>query len=74
MERVWTVCPSSERIVQDISRFPIALKRIIEAKGAKVPDLDTRRGRRKSIPVTLHADCEGAIAQREAKWAHIDQE
>ena len=35
MERVWMVCPSSERIVQDIKRFPTALQRIIEAKGAK---------------------------------------
>lgn len=72
MERVWQVCPSSERIVQDIMRFPKALKRIIEAKGAKVPELDNRRGRRKSRPVTLHSDCDGAIAQREAKFARID--
>ena len=40
MTRVWTACPSSERIVQDIKRIPTALKRIIETKGAKVPDLD----------------------------------
>ena len=74
MERVWTVCPSSERIVQDIKRFPSALKRIIEAKGAKVPDLDNRRGRRQSMPVVLHADCDSAIAQREAKWVCMDEE
>jgi hypothetical protein len=74
MERVWQVCPSSERIVQDIKRFPKALKRIIEAKGAKVPDLDNRRGRRKSKPVTLHSDCDGAIAEREAKFARLDRQ
>ena len=74
MERVWTVSPSSARIVQDIKRIPTALKRIIDAKGAKVPELDNRRGRRKSMPVVLHADCDGAIAQREAKWARMDQE
>ena len=74
MKRVWTVCPSSERIVQDIKRIPTALKRIIEAKGAKVSDLDNRRGRRQSQPVVLHADCDGAIAEREAKWARFEPE
>jgi hypothetical protein len=48
MERVWMVSPSSEEIVRDIKRFPKALARIIECKGAKVPELDTRHGRRET--------------------------
>ena len=40
----------SERIVEDICRFPAALQAIIEANGAKVEHLDNRQGRRKSKP------------------------
>ena len=36
--------------MEDICRFPAALKAIIEAKGAKVAHLDNRRGRRQSKP------------------------
>ncbi len=43
MDQVWLVCPTSERIVQDIKRFLKALERIIECKGAKVPELDNRK-------------------------------
>jgi len=46
MERTWEVCPPPGRIVQDISHFPVALDAIIAARGAKVPELDNRRGRR----------------------------
>jgi hypothetical protein len=72
MERVWLVAPTSERIVQDIQRFPKALARILECKGAKVPEMDNRRGRRKSKPVPLHSDCDGALAAREEKFARLD--
>ena len=37
-----------ERIVEDICRFPAALRDIMFAKGAKVVHLDNRRGRRQS--------------------------
>ena len=40
----------SERIVEDICRFPTAIDKIIAAKGAKVPELDNRKGRRKTKP------------------------
>lgn len=47
MLRTWKVSPTSEEIVRDICRFPAALEAIIEAKGAKVPKLDNRQGRRR---------------------------
>ena len=73
MERVWQVCPASERIVQDIRRFPRALERIVECKGAKVPELDRRHGRRAAAPKrALHSDCDGALAEQELKFARLD--
>ena len=52
MERTWAHdgAVTSERIVEDICRWPAALKAIIEAKGAKVESLDNRKGRRQSKP------------------------
>ena len=52
MERMWAHdgAVRSERIVEDICRFPAALQAIIEANGAKVEHLDNRQGRRKSKP------------------------
>ena len=41
---------TSERIVEDICRFPATLAAIIAANGAKVEHLDNRTGRRKSKP------------------------
>ena len=57
MERLWEKLPSSERIVQDILHIPRAIEEIIEHKGAIVPDLDNRSGRRKvERPVEIHPD------------------
>ena len=52
MERTWAhpEAVPSERIVEDICRFPAAIDKIITAKGAKVPELDNRKGRRKTRP------------------------
>jgi len=72
MERVWQVCPSSERIVQDIKRVPKAIARIIECSVAKVPELDNWRGRRTTKRVTLHGDFADALAAREAKFARLN--
>ena len=73
MERTWEVCPTPERIVQDIQRFPKALDAIIAHGGARVPELDNRRGRRATLKfASCHKDCEEAIRAREAKWARFD--
>ena len=78
MDRVWLVSPSSDEIVQDIRRFPNAVDRVIECEGAKVPELDNRRGRRRSSKkadakmVTLHDDCDEALAERESKFTHLE--
>ena len=52
MERTWAHdgAVRSERIVEDICRFPAALQAIIAADGAKVRHLDNRQGRRRSKP------------------------
>ena len=73
MERFWQVCPASERIVQDIRLFPRALERIVDCKGAKVPELDRRHGRRAAAPKrALHSDRDGALAEQELKFARLD--
>lgn len=41
--------PTSEDIVRDIYRYAKALGLVVDAEGAKVPRLDTRQGRRRSV-------------------------
>jgi hypothetical protein len=72
LRRTWQVCPTSERIVQDISRFPAALEKIIAAEGAYVPELDKRSGRRQRKATrrfAYHPDCTAAKAANEARCA-----
>jgi hypothetical protein len=62
MKKTWAVSPTSERIVQDILRWPKALRAIIEAEGAVVPFLDNRKGRRKmGCAFEPHASCARAL-------------
>ena len=73
MERVWNdVAPRSDQIVRDISYFPKALDAIIDAEGAKVADLDIRKGRRATRRLDVHADCHEALEERAKKWALLD--
>ena len=44
MRRTWLHNPSSERIVEDISRYPTVIDRIVEHKGGVVPDHKLRAG------------------------------
>ena len=46
LTRVWTVAPTSEEIVQDISAFPRVLEIIRDKMGCIVPDISLRSGRR----------------------------
>eukprot|EP00966_Prymnesium_polylepis_P257668 5952697-Prymnesium_polylepis.1 len=71
MEATWAsdTAVSSDRIVEDILRFPAALEAIIAAKGAKVPELDNRRGRRKTRPRTREFE----PARIEAVEAHLKE-
>ena len=46
IERCWSIDPTSERIIEDISNFPIALSKIIDESGCVVQDLFLRTGRR----------------------------
>jgi curved DNA-binding protein CbpA len=49
LRRTWEMCPTSDRIVEDIQRFPGALDKIIAAQGAYVPELCKRTGRRTRV-------------------------
>lgn len=71
VRRTWAVCPTSERIVEDIQRFPAALDKIIAAQGAYVPELDKRTGRRARVTRRFvpHVDCAGAAEANTAKYA-----
>ena len=71
--RTWEVCPTSERIVQDIKRWKDSLKKIIDHQGAVVPDLDNRSGRRAITKITYHKDCDDAISLFEEKWKGWDE-
>jgi hypothetical protein len=44
--RAWEIAPSSQRIVDDISKLPEILKTIIKHDGAVIPDEYFRTGRR----------------------------
>jgi hypothetical protein len=73
LRRIWEVCPTSDRIVEDIHRFSGALDKIIAAQGAAmiyVPELDRRTGRRTRVTrrFAYHPDCTGALAAIEAKY------
>jgi hypothetical protein len=72
LRRSWEVCLTSERIVEDISRFLAALDKIIAAKGAYVPELDKRTGRRKRRQTRrfdYHPDCAAVKASNDATYA-----
>ena len=38
MRRTWRLNPSSERIVEDMSRYALVIDKIVEYKGGVVPD------------------------------------
>ena len=71
MTRSWQMI-RPERVVQDIRRWERALEKIVQARGAVVPELDTRHGRR-AVPFTPHPDCEESMRVKEEKWATYAQ-
>ena len=73
MDRTWEVFPTLERVVQDIRRFPVALQRIKDVKGAVVPEMNNRKGRRRpTVRLPYHPDCEEAVKQRGLKWEQFE--
>ena len=62
----------SERIVEDICRFPAALQAIITANGAKVEHLDNRQGRRKSKRAYVPPRIEAVEELLKAKFERLD--
>ena len=64
--RTWTSHPEPYRIVQDISRIPATVDRIIEHHGGIVPDEELRHGRRAergTRPFKPHHDCQAAVSR-----------
>ena len=71
MYRSWqTIKP--KRIAQDIKRWEDALVSIVHARGAVVPQLDTRHGRR-AVPFVPHKDCDESVRVKQEKWAGYAQ-
>jgi hypothetical protein len=71
LTRSWDQLPA-ELIAHDICEFQRTQQRIIDADGCVVPDLNTRRGRRR-YPRTykLHSDCTGSeevCTHRHKEW------
>lgn len=66
MTRCWTVAPSSERIIEDISKFPLVLQKIVEAKGCIVHDENLRSGKR-YVRVDKRGDCKRKPRRRQRK-------
>ena len=46
VERVWEVCPTPNRVIQDIDRWEHNISTIIKELGIVVYDLNPRHGRR----------------------------
>ena len=55
-------------------KFPKALKQIQEVKGAVVPEMDTRTGRRSTAQLPYHPCCEAAVQARDIKWKQFEAE
>ena len=63
--RARALCPTPERIVEDVSRIPKTVDKIVEYGGGMVPDGVLRTGRREQRakrPFVAHPDCQGAQA------------
>ena len=70
MRRTWEVCPTPERMAQDIQRWELALEDIKSADGAIVEHLDNRTGRRTPTPQFKPHSCTAtAVKVKEEKWA-----
>ena len=49
MCEVWEKAPSSARVIQDVDRFLVALRKIIAAEGCYVEEFDARHGHRRAM-------------------------
>ena len=73
MKRVWEWSPSSERIVQDIAKWPAHLQLVLDAKGAKVPA--QQRGKRvRTREFKPPPDCPLTTAMLRIKFRELDPE
>ena len=71
MKRVWKWSPSSERIVQDIAKWPAHLQLVVDAKGAKVPA--KKRGKRvRTLEFKSPPDCPQTEVQLQRGFEQLD--
>lgn len=59
MQKCWSLAPTSEQIVADVLALPEVLRKIIDARGCVVKDLDLRSGRR-----YIRADGKGDLMRK----------
>ena len=71
MYRSWEVI-RPERIATDIKRWERALGTIVQYRGALVPELNNRPGRR-AVKFAPHKDCDESVRVKEETWASYAQ-
>ena len=68
MRRTWATNPSGERIVEDMTRYPLVIDKIVECKGGIVPDCKaqhagcSKRKRKTTEGTRLYAVSPGTAA------------
>lgn len=66
LRKAWTVVPEPHRIIEDVSRIPSTVDKIIEYRGGVVPDAVLRHGRRSlrgKRPMVLHPEAQAAAEE-----------
>lgn len=66
LTRCWEIAPSSERIVQDISKFKFVLQKIINANGCVVRDEALRSGAR-YLRLDENGECKHRPSRKQRK-------
>ena len=73
MRRTWATNPSSERIVEDMTRYPLDIDKIVECKGGIVPDYKAQHAgcsKRKRKTTTRHSMLVAASGSGRPPKAH----
>jgi len=73
MLRVWKWSPTPQRIVQDITRWPATLQRVLDANGAKLPK-KARGKRARTREFKPPPDCPLTTAALHATFRELDSE
>ncbi len=72
MTRCWSVAPTSDRIIEDVSKFRVVLEKIIEAKGCIVSDENFRSGKR-YLKVNSEEECKVKPCKKQRKDSYSER-